>query len=93
MAMTPEVFWPLTPFECSAMIEGAAGRESRDWDRTAFLASLLMNVSGKTVTKPVTPDQLLGRKGKIVPKDPGAELEALRARAAELAALHGGGVA
>lgn len=89
MAMRPTEFWDLTPFECSAMIEGAAGRESRAWERTACLASLLINVSGKTVKKPVTPEQLLGRRPKVVPRDPGAELEALKARALELASKQG----
>ena len=90
LAMGPALFWSLTPAECSAMVEGAAGRESRELERTAFLASLLMNVSGKTLKKPITPEQLLGRKGPIVPKDPGAELEALKARALELASKMGG---
>lgn len=85
MVMAPEAFWPLTPVECGEMIQGAAGREERAWERAAFLGALIMNVSGKSLKKPVTPAQLLGRKGPIVPKDPGAELEALRARALELA--------
>lgn len=81
LTMRPEDFWPLTPYECATMIEGAAGREERAWERAALIATCALNPHLK---KPITPDQLLGRR-KTTVRDPGAEVEALKARAAELA--------
>lgn len=37
-------------------------REDRDWQRAAFVAAHIINVSGKTVKTPVHPEDLLGRK-------------------------------
>lgn len=80
LRMTPAEFWPLTPWECSMMIEGAVGREDREWERAALIATCALNPH---IKKPITPDQLLGRKPKIEAKDPGAITEALKARLAE----------
>ena len=69
----PADFWPLTPFEAGCIVSGGSFRDEREWDRAAFVASWVVNVSGKSVKEMVTPNKLLGRKDKIVPRDPVAE--------------------
>lgn len=78
--MRPDEFWGLTPWECGVLIEGAAGREEREWERAALIATCAMNPHLK---KPITPAQLLGRKDPVTVRDPGAEAEALRSRLLE----------
>ena len=79
-ALLPRDFWPLTPFEALALIEGGASREEREWERVAFLAANLMNIEGKSLKRPVTADQLLGRKREVKVIDPEAKFEELRRR-------------
>lgn len=57
----PEDYWRATPSELADALRGAAHRDERDWERAAWLAAHLINVSGKSVKKNVTPQQLLGR--------------------------------
>lgn len=44
------------------MLAGAAHQDEQNWERTAWLASHVINISGKMVKNPVTPDRLLGRQ-------------------------------
>ena len=83
-AMMPEQFWSLSPFEAGCIVSGGAFRDEREWERAAFVAACTMNASGN-LKKPVTPAQLLGKLDRVVPKDPGAELEAMQQRAKKLA--------
>jgi hypothetical protein len=63
------------------MLAGAAYRDEREWERTAWLAANVINVSGKVAKSAVTVDKLLGRKrASIVPQfpaDPRAQVEEL----------------
>lgn len=62
------------------MLAGAAYRDEREWERTAWLAANIINVSGKVAKNQVTVDKLLGRKRVIVPQfpaDPQAQVEEL----------------
>lgn len=54
-------------------------REERRWHRTAWQTAYLMNVTGKSLKKNVTPDQLLGRK-KGRPRNPDADFKELMER-------------
>jgi hypothetical protein len=86
----PHEFWALTPIEAGMIVAGGAFREEREWERFAFLASCVMNVSGKTLKREITPEQLLGRPRKIVAKDPGSKEAEFLARAEALDREHGG---
>lgn len=44
------------------MMAGATRREEAEWERTAWLAATIINISGKSVKQDVTVDKLLGRK-------------------------------
>ena len=60
LQLLPEQYWRTTLAELTEMLRGATEREPRRWRRTAWLASHLINISGKSVPTPgVTPDQLL----------------------------------
>lgn len=73
----PDQFWTLSPFEAGCLVKGGAFREEQAWDRAAFISACAMNPHLK---KPVTAAQLLGKKEKIVPRDPGAEQAEKEAR-------------
>ncbi len=82
--LRPWEYWRLTPAELGEMLVGSAARDEKEWERAAFIVSSLMNVSGKLLKKPVTVDQLLGRKPKrheIV--DPGLKFDELWRRVLE----------
>lgn len=56
----PRQLEALEPWEVRLVAEAAQRKEKREWDRTAWLASLLLNAwAGKG--KRVTPQDLLGR--------------------------------
>lgn len=71
------------------MLAGAAHRDEREWERTAWLAANIINVSGKVAKRDVTVDKLLGRKRTAVmpaqfPNDPAAAFSELVRRQSEL---------
>lgn len=78
----PWEFWPLTPYEVSVLMHGAAECEQREWERTAWLAALLMNISGKSLKDgvSVSPEELLGRPKQVQVIDPGAKESELMRR-------------
>lgn len=57
--------WRLTPREVLLLIEGAAARNRRAWERTAWLGAQIINMAGKVAKRPVRPDELLGRATAI----------------------------
>ena len=59
------------------MLAGASWREEREWNRLSWQTSHLLNVSGKTLKRTVTPNELLGRKREIVVRDPVSQFAAL----------------
>ena len=69
----PWEFWPLTPYEISVLIAGAAHRDTREWERAAWMTAHFLNISGKSVRNDVTADELLGRKSEVKVIDPGAK--------------------
>lgn len=62
LGLLPFQFWMLTPAEFDKMMQGYSRREEREWERTAWLAAHIVNMSGKMTKKDVTIDILLGRK-------------------------------
>ena len=72
------------------MLAGAAHRDEREWERTAWLAANIINVSGKVAKRDVTVDKLLGRKSRSAaqpaqfPNDPAAAFSELVRRQSEL---------
>lgn len=46
------------------MLAGFQWRERREWERTAWAVSMLMNVSGKVVKRQVRPRDLLPKVGR-----------------------------
>ena len=62
------------------MLEGASWREEREWNRMAWQTSHLLNVSGKTLRRTVTPNELLGRKREVEVKDPVGQFNELWSR-------------
>ena len=65
------------------MMSGVVAREDREWSRVAWMTAALLNVSGKSLKRTVTADELLGRKKQVVPKDPAADMEAVWRRVEE----------
>lgn len=67
LRLKPSEFWELTLVEVQELIEAVTKEEVRFWEmeyeKTAWLASNLMNVSGN-LKKPMDVDTLLGRKKK-----------------------------
>lgn len=76
LALMPEAYWRLTPVELGDMMSGAVEREERHRQRTAWAVAHLLNISGKSLKRDVTADQLLGR-AKVVAKDPVMDFERL----------------
>lgn len=77
--LLPDQFWALTPFEAACLVNGGNHRHNDEWERAAFLAAQIINISGKSLREPITPDQLLGRKRPVQVIDPGAkEAELMR---------------
>jgi len=62
LGITPDQYWKLTPAELGEMLEGYSWRQERVWDVAAWVTSHMINISGKTTRKKITPDKLLGRK-------------------------------
>ena len=62
LPIKPDDYWRLTIAEFSEMLTGVAHRQEADWERTAWLATMVINISQKSVKKAVTVDQLLNRK-------------------------------
>lgn len=60
------------------MMAGVTRREEAEWERTAWLASTIINIAGKTVKNPVTVDQLLNRKKAY--RNPEADFKELMLR-------------
>lgn len=60
-AMTPEQFAAATPREVVLALKGAARRREDAEDLAAWQAATILS---PFLTKPVTPDQLLGRRRK-----------------------------
>lgn len=91
MLLTPEAYGALTPVELSDMLAGAAAREERAIRRVAWQTAALLNIAGKSLKAgvSVTADELMGKKTKVVPKDPGAQFEQLWARVEHLRAKRG----
>lgn len=57
--ITGDQYWRSSLVEVKAMLKGADNRERGEWQRTAWMTSMLMNVSGKSLDRAVTPDELL----------------------------------
>lgn len=53
------------------MMTGYQKREEREWERTAWLAAHVINISQKMVKKNITMDDLLGRRSSRGKKQPG----------------------
>lgn len=60
------------------MVAGVTRREENEWERTAWLATMVINISQKSVKKPVTIDQLLNRKKAY--RNPQADFQELMRR-------------
>ena len=60
------------------MMAGVTRREENEWERTAWLAAMVINISQKTVKQPVTVDQLLNRKKAY--RNPQVDFEELMRR-------------
>lgn len=54
-------FWEMTPAEFARTVEASRDREDREWDRVAWMVSLLMAPHTKS-GKPIKLEKLLGRK-------------------------------
>lgn len=67
-------------------MRGGGFREERAWERAALVAACAINPHLK---KPVTPNQLLGRKEPITVKDPGAKEAELWNRLEKMAEQEG----
>lgn len=59
LGISPGEYWILTPSELGELLEGATEREERALRRTAWAVAHLLNVSGKTVQRPVKVEDLL----------------------------------
>jgi hypothetical protein len=72
-------FWSATPLEVIELHEGYAWREEQTWDKIAWLAEQIINVSGKSVKRPVSRWALLGKKppGKAATGPKGRESQLL----------------
>ena len=81
--MLPKDFWALTPNELGVMLEGATWREEQEWERMAWAVAHMLNISGKSIKRPVTGAKLLGRKtppDKVKVKDPEGDWQKLWAK-------------
>ena len=85
----PSEFWRLTPAELSDMLGGAAWRDERQMSMAAWITSHLMNMSGKTLKRTVTANELLGKRREVVVRDPVADMETLWAKAQKQRAAEG----
>ena len=65
------------------MLAGASWREEREWKRAAWQTAHTVNVSGKTLRRTVTADELLGKRREIVVKDPVRQFEEFWAQTQE----------
>ncbi len=63
------------------MLAGASWRDERQMDIAAWVTSHLMNMSGKSLKRTVSADELRGRPREIVVRDPVADMEVLWAKA------------
>lgn len=63
------------------MLVGATWREDRRLHIAAWITSHLMNMSGKTLKRTVTANELLGKGRDVVVRDPVADMETLWAKA------------
>ena len=63
------------------MLAGAAWRDEREMSRVAWGVSHLMNMSGKSLKRTVTANELLGKRREVVVRDPVADMETLWAKA------------
>jgi len=74
------------------MLAGASWREEREWRRVAWQTAHQINVSGKTLRRTITADELLGKPREVVVRDPMADFEKLWANSqAQAAKAEGGG--
>lgn len=73
-------FWGATPAELGEMLAGASWREEQRWRRVAWETAHLVNVSGKTLRRTITADELLGKPRKVVVRDPMMDFNTLWAR-------------
>lgn len=63
------------------MLVGAVWRDDRLMDMAAWVTSHLMNISGKSLKRTVTANELRGKRRDIVVRDPHADMEVLWAKA------------
>lgn len=86
LPVSPDQYWRLTPVELSEMIEGAVQRDEREWERAAWITAYLLNISGKSMKRDITADELLGRPRRIRVRDFDANFESLWAEIERLRA-------
>jgi hypothetical protein len=93
IGLRPWEFLAVTPGELNLMAEAALGRERERekelWRRFAFLAAEVVNISGKSVRRPVKAKDYVrfdDDKANLPPSP--AEREARRLQAMETARLH-----
>ena len=72
------------------MLAGATWRDERQMSMAAWITSHLMNMSGKTLKRTVTANELLGKRREVVVRDPVADMETLWAKAERQRAAAGG---
>ena len=77
LPLRPDEYWRLTISELSEMLEGVTHREELEWERTAWLATHIVNMAGKSVKKNVSVHQLLNREK---PKNPEKDFKELMIR-------------
>lgn len=73
----------MTPAELGEMLAGASWRYDRERWLVAWQTSHFMNVSGKTLKRTMTPNELLGKPREVVIKDPHAKMKELWRRVEE----------
>jgi hypothetical protein len=62
LGLRPDEFWSMSPHDFYAMSNGFMAREDREMDKLAWLAAAVMSPH---ITKPITPDQLRGKRKEI----------------------------
>lgn len=66
------------------MLDGVTWRRRQDWDLAAWVTAHMINISGKTSKKKITPDDLLGRQKSRKPRNVHAEAREILRRQREL---------
>lgn len=61
--MKPDEFWSSTPRELAELADGYSWRDRRNWEHTAYLASVIMNFAGKQSRRRIKPEELLRADG------------------------------